>query len=330
MKKHVVARLTVQKTCQLVQRKVVNLENRISEQPRLQDTDLKLLNVFAHVAEAGGFSAAQYNLNMSLSTISTAISNLETRLGFRLCDRGRSGFQLTEGGHLVYSQLKPLSAALIGFEKSIEAFKGDLRGQVNIAMDDAILTNLRCPIYKVIRSFATMAPDVELNIAVMNAPQMERALLDNELNVAIGPFREISSPLDAVVIYNEMQLLCCGKTHEAFGVEDKDELAEIVANTNFSARKFDDNHQVRKPAAFSKSATASTVEAMLGMVLSGGYLGYLPRHACEHWIERQEIWPLLPEIYAYGTDIKVAYRKVHNDQRAALFLKGLAAVQAEI
>ncbi|WP_371811937.1 LysR family transcriptional regulator [Ruegeria sp. R13_0] len=59
---------------------------------------MKLLQVFAHVVEAGGLSPAQYRLNMSLSAVSAAISNLETRLGFRLCDRGRGGFQLTEGG----------------------------------------------------------------------------------------------------------------------------------------------------------------------------------------------------------------------------------------
>ncbi|WP_120502414.1 LysR family transcriptional regulator [Roseovarius sp. EL26] len=308
--------------------KVNFLQNGISDHPRLQDADLKLLHVFAHVVEAGGLSSAQYSLNMSLPAISAAISNLEARLGFRLCDRGRSGFKLTEGGHLVVSQIKPLSNALSQFEKSIDAFRGDLRGQIKIAMDDAILTNLRCPIYKVIRKFSTLAPDVDFNIVLMNAPQMERALLNNELNLAVGPFREVSSALDSVVIYNEMQLLCCGSTHAAFGIENKDELAAIVSSSKFSARNFDDSHKETRPTIFAKSATVATVEAMLGMVLSGAYLGYLPRHACEHWIDQNEIWPLLPEIYSYGTDIKIVYHRVSNDKRVDMFLKALTEVQA--
>jgi DNA-binding transcriptional LysR family regulator len=105
-----------------------------------------MFHVFAKVVEAGGMSSAQYDLNMSLSAISAAISNLETRMGFRLCERGRGGFQLTEGGKLVYEELRPFSHAIGTFTRSIEAFSGDMHGQFSVAMDDAILTNLRCPI----------------------------------------------------------------------------------------------------------------------------------------------------------------------------------------
>ncbi|MFW8641943.1 LysR family transcriptional regulator [Rhizobium beringeri] len=52
--------------------------------------DLHLLRVFVAVTEAGGFSAAQLTLNVSQSTISTQMSDLEARLGLKLCRRGRS------------------------------------------------------------------------------------------------------------------------------------------------------------------------------------------------------------------------------------------------
>ena len=59
----------------------------------LSEGDLRLLRVFAKVVEAGGFSAAQIELNVSQSTISTHMTALEQRLGMRLCERGRSGFR---------------------------------------------------------------------------------------------------------------------------------------------------------------------------------------------------------------------------------------------
>ncbi len=59
----------------------------------LSEGDLRLLRVFAKVVEAGGFSAAQIELNVSQSTISTHMTALEQRLGVRLCERGRAGFQ---------------------------------------------------------------------------------------------------------------------------------------------------------------------------------------------------------------------------------------------
>lgn len=303
------------------------MNNSRKDHTRFRDVDLKLFQVFAKVVEAGGLSSAQYDLNMSLSAISTSISNLETRLGFRLCDRGRGGFQVTEGGHLVYSQLSQLNAALVRFESSLDAFKGDMRGQFLVAMDDGILTNLRCPIYKVIRSFMAEFPDIDLHVSIMSAPKMERALLNNELNVAIGPFLDISNALESVVAYNERQLLCCGRGHPAFGVEDKDSLERLVAAAEYSARKYDDAKYRSSSAVLTEATTASTVEAMLGMVLSGKYLGYLPRHACERWIDSAEIWPLDPDTYSYSTDIKVAYNRQRQDSRAEKFIKALEKVR---
>ena len=54
----------------------------------LSEGDLRLLRVFAKVVEAGGFSAAQIELNVSQSTISTHMTALEQRLRVRLCERG--------------------------------------------------------------------------------------------------------------------------------------------------------------------------------------------------------------------------------------------------
>lgn len=57
---------------------------------QLQDVDLKLLRVFMTIVKCGGFSAAQATLNMSQSSISEQMTNLETRLGVTLCERIRS------------------------------------------------------------------------------------------------------------------------------------------------------------------------------------------------------------------------------------------------
>ena len=64
----------------------------------IETADLRLFRLFMTVVEAGGFTAAQSELNLSLSTISTHFAELEGRLGVRLCRRGRSGFKLTEEG----------------------------------------------------------------------------------------------------------------------------------------------------------------------------------------------------------------------------------------
>ena len=61
---------------------------------QLTDLDLRLIRVFLAIVDAGGVSPAQATLNVGQSTISTQLATLETRLGYRLCERGRGGFSL--------------------------------------------------------------------------------------------------------------------------------------------------------------------------------------------------------------------------------------------
>ncbi|MFT3972142.1 MAG: LysR family transcriptional regulator [Amaricoccus sp.] len=64
----------------------------------LSDIDLALLRDFAEIAAAGGITAAEGRLGKGKSAISLGLTKLESRLGLRLCERGRSGFRLTERG----------------------------------------------------------------------------------------------------------------------------------------------------------------------------------------------------------------------------------------
>ena len=58
----------------------------------LDTFDVRLLKIFVTTVEAGGFAAAQGELNLSLSTISSHIAALEG-LNQTLCRRGRAGFR---------------------------------------------------------------------------------------------------------------------------------------------------------------------------------------------------------------------------------------------
>ena len=84
------------------------------------------------MAECGGFAAAQVALNVSQSTISRQIGDLERRLGMRLCQRGRAGFHLTDKGRIVYEACQHLSTALESFRTTVGALRGELVGDLSI------------------------------------------------------------------------------------------------------------------------------------------------------------------------------------------------------
>ena len=76
---------------------------------RLDNIDLRLLRVFVVLADANGFAEAQITLNLSQSTLSTHLGELEKRIGAKLCLRGRHKFRLTDFGQATYDAARKLA-----------------------------------------------------------------------------------------------------------------------------------------------------------------------------------------------------------------------------
>ncbi len=84
----------------------------------LSDLDLRLIRVFFAIVDAGGVSSAQAVLNVGQSTINTQLATLEARLGYRLCERERSGFALTSRGEPFVGACRTLLAAVETFDST--------------------------------------------------------------------------------------------------------------------------------------------------------------------------------------------------------------------
>ena len=107
---------------------------------QVSDADLRLLRIYKTVVESGGFSAAEVELNISRAAISISMADLETRLGFRLCQRGRSGFSLTEEGSKVYQYTLQLLSSIEDFRTQINGLHERLKGDLNIGITDNLVT----------------------------------------------------------------------------------------------------------------------------------------------------------------------------------------------
>ena len=87
---------------------------------QITDADWRLLRVFTAVAHCGGMTAAELELNISTSTISRHVKDLESRLGLVLCRRGRGGFALTPAGERILQETRQLLAATDRFRASVD------------------------------------------------------------------------------------------------------------------------------------------------------------------------------------------------------------------
>jgi len=243
---------------------------------RVSDADIKLLRVFTRVVEHGGFSAAQAELGISQASISTYMSDLEARLGVRLCQRGRSGFQLTPAGEQVYRSALDLFNAHDQFRSSVGFLREGLRGRLTVGLADAVATNLGSPIHRALESFLSRENDVSLTLHVYPPNELESGVLEGRYELAIGAFYQRASGLKYEDLFIERNYLYCGQRHPFFSRNDiaVDELAHVVRVTR--GYNPDMQQEILGPAG--NSAVIYTMDATALLTLAGPFIGFLPAH----------------------------------------------------
>lgn len=155
---------------------------------QLAGTDIRLLRVFDAVVRNESMAAAQAELNVSLSTISSQIASLELRLGFRLCERGRAGFRLTERGRQVSEMTTSLIHAMDLFASDIAEMRGDLVGNLRIGVVDCVVSDTSLKLDAAISLFAVEAPMVRLELQQGSPQAFQSQIMSGTLDLAIGSF----------------------------------------------------------------------------------------------------------------------------------------------
>ncbi len=288
----------------------------------LSEGDIRLLKVFAKVVDVGGFSAAQIDLNISQSTISTHMTSLEQRLGMRLCERGRSGFRLTERGQLIYQASQRLFMALDEFRSDAGAARNCLTGNLVVGIVDSLITNPVCLLHRAIAAFNDTAPEVQVTIRVTSPSEIERMVLEGTCDLGLGTCGEHSPYLEYENIFEERQVLYCGQGHALFAQYREVEVTELKDH-QFVRRAYASPEQL-PGVVLGSTAVADLMEGVAAFILSGRYIGFLPAHLAQHWVAQGMMRPILDDILGYPNPVYLATRKTEAKKPVlSVFLKEL-------
>jgi LysR family transcriptional regulator, transcriptional activator for bauABCD operon len=159
------------------------------------DNDLRLLRVFRAVVACGGFAAAELELNINRSTISRHIKDLEARLGFTLCRRGRAGFALTDEGARFHQTAQKMMTALEDYQHDVNDINQRLSGPLTVAIFDKTASNPACHIDRALALFDEQAPGVHLKLHVEPINAIERGVMEGRFHLGIIPDHRPSSSL---------------------------------------------------------------------------------------------------------------------------------------
>ncbi|MEX6501861.1 LysR family transcriptional regulator [Pseudomonas zhanjiangensis] len=281
---------------------------------QVRDLDLQLLRLFVTVVESGGFSAAQGELGIGQSTISTQMAKLETRLGFRLCERGKAGFRLTPKGEQVLLAAHKLFAAIETFKGEAQGMADKLLGTLSVGLSEALDDQVLARVGAAIGAFRRRNQDVHIELLSAMPAELERRLLQDQLHLAIGYFSGTQTALDYRPLFEEQQRLYCAAGHPLF--EQTPLAVEHLQEQDGVHHPYRYNHPAEPWQASASSARSEQVEGTLAFILSGAHIGYLPRHIAAPWIARGQLRALLAEPLGFSVRFDLASHRGRQPSEA--------------
>jgi DNA-binding transcriptional LysR family regulator len=287
------------------------------------DVDIRLLRVFVVVSACGGIAASELELNIGKSTISRHISDLEARLGLRLCNRGPAGFSLTTEGIQVLEYSKELLAQIDEFRSRVDGIRKTLTGTIRFGLYDQSSSNPTAHIHTAIAMFDKVAPRVRIEISFDTLTALDADVSNGKLDLAVMPVFQPSAALSVEPLYAETMRLYCGRGHALFGQDTKHLDPKVVlAQYKYAGYYFNSpNMQAGKGLNLDRAANVKDEEALALLVQSGRYIGFLADHYAEGSGRGVQYWPLFRDRLSYDVQFAAIFRGQPNpDRKTKVFL----------
>lgn len=277
---------------------------------QVSNIDLRTLRIFKTVVDCGGFSAAEVELNISRPAISIAISDLEQRLNLKLCQRGRTGFSLTEEGAEVYQSVLELLIALETFRTQVNAINEQLKGELNIGITDNLTTIEHMRLTDALMALKDLGPEIHINIRMMPPDQIEINVLDGRLHVGAVPELRLLPGLNYYQLYQEESFLYCSKDHPFFNLDDKQLTNAMISKSDAVVLSYQQTPEIKQSLQkLNSTASATDREGIAFLILTGRYIGYLPDHLARQWVTDRKVRAIKPDRFRITSSYSAVTRK---------------------
>ncbi len=290
---------------------------------QVSDIDLRLLKMFCCVVEDGGISAAEVRLGVSRSTIGTHLKELESRLGLVLCHRGRSGFRLTPKGEEIYAITQEFLEELERFRSRINDVDESVSGELKIALIDNLIWEEHDILTRTFADFFAAGSKVELIVRHASPDEIEKALLDQTIDIGIVSALHSLPSLNYELLYEERNDLYCGNGHPLFAIDDHCITDDVLKSTAYVSKPYVVTEFLEAAArSMDTRASAYDVESIAMLILSGRYIGFLPHSYAANWVRAGRMRPIRPDTYSTGIGVVAAWAKsAHLSPAAESFLE---------
>ncbi len=257
--------------------------------------DWNLLKVFREIVQAGGVTRAGRELMRKQPALSLALKRLERQCGVVLCQRGPSGFELTDEGRIVSAACEHALAHIGQIPSSLADAAEEVRGRVRVQLISSIVSP---QLDDTIAEFHRRYPWVEIVIDVATWGDVVYALMRNEIDIGLAPARFHRAELRYDLLFHEIHRPYCGRSHPLFGrrIRDPRRLAE-EAFVLTGADEPDEltRYRLRYGLGRTVAGLSEHLEEAKRLAVLGVGLCFLPEGFAEPDVRAGRLWPVLPK-----------------------------------
>ena len=142
--------------------------------------DIKKYETLVRVIEQGSITRASDTLGCTQSSVSQTINNLETEFGFPILIRSRTGIRLTPEGEKILPAIRGILSSSEQLNQIVSSIRGLDTGIVRIGTFSSVGVHW---LPGMIKEFAEIYPDIELNLMSGDYYDVEQWLKDGSIDL---------------------------------------------------------------------------------------------------------------------------------------------------
>ncbi|MGH8175491.1 MAG: LysR family transcriptional regulator [Steroidobacter sp.] len=248
--------------------------------------DLRDLELFAAVADAGGIARAAERSHTVASAVSKRISDLEEALGAALLVRGAKGVELTAAGHALLVRARVLLHQAAQLDDEMRRHASGVRGYVRVFANISSIVEF---LPRALASFATKHPDVHIHLEEHVSSAIASAVADNSADFGIVSELPAIDGLSTVPFRNDELVLVLQAQH-ALARRKSLAFVEAVAQPFIGLHAGSSLHRLMTRAAADANVAlnwrihVTSFDAVCAMVAAGLGVAVVPRAATTPYI----------------------------------------------
>ncbi len=279
----------------------------------MAELNLDDLAVFVRVVTSGGFASAARAMGTPTSTVSRAITRLESQAGVRLLHRTTRTVRPTTEGRDLYSSIAPAVTTLRAAARSLEPATKKPKGRLRVAVPNDLAAAFLSDVFV---AFAERHPLVDLDVALSNR---HIDVVAEGFDVAVrATARLVDSSLVARKLGDvEHRLYASPKYLGERGAPAS--VAELAPHrcVVFRGSELVRTWTLRGP----DGVTQVDVRGRIGgddftfvraIVVAGGGIGLLPHVNCAADLAAGRLVRILPDVHARGASLYMLYPSKKN------------------